>query len=208
MMRPPAAALALAEALLADVINRDESSRAGLVVLDGSIVALTLRGIEIEFFVTVTGPRLALHRELDREPQVRISGTPSAFARLLRGTDAAAPVATQDAVDIQGNLAIATAWQNWLRQLDLDWEEWLATLIGDLPARRIVRGAHGLRGWTDAAAATLADDIGEYLRHEAALTPDRARIVASGAAIQRLAQDVDAIALRVQRLLARRDSDA
>lgn len=203
MIRPPAAALALAEVLLQDVVNRNGTAHAGLAALDGSSVALTLRGVDLELFVTVTGPRLALHRELDREPHVRISGTPAAFVRLVRGGDTTAPAAARDAVDIQGNLAIATAWQNWLRQLDLDWEEWLATLLGDVPARQISRAARGLAAWAEAAADTLRTDAAEYLSEETSLVPAAAQVAASGRAIDELAREVDAVAARVHLLLER-----
>ncbi|MCC6201463.1 MAG: SCP2 sterol-binding domain-containing protein [Gammaproteobacteria bacterium] len=203
MRQPPAAALALAEVLLQDVVNRDEAARAGLATLDGSAVALQLHGIDLQLFVTVTGPRLALHRQLDREPQVRLSGTPAAFARLWRERETTATAATQDAVAIQGNLATATAWQNWLRQLEFDWEEWLATLLGDVPARQLARAARGVAAWTEATIDTVRLNASEYLHEEARLVPEPERIAASGAAIDRLAQEVDAVAARVQRLLQR-----
>jgi ubiquinone biosynthesis protein UbiJ len=82
--------------------------------------------------------------------------------------------------------------------MEIDWEEHLSRLVGDIAAHRIAGLVNGLRNWGKTAADNLADDVGEYLQEES-------RDVVSGAEMGVFYQRVDKLRDDTERLKARID---
>ena len=80
--------------------------------------------------------------------------------------------------------------------MDIDWEEHLSRLTGDIAAHRIMTVFGRLAEWSKSATNNLTDDIGEYLQEESL-------DVVSGAEIELFNQQVDSLRDDTYRLEAR-----
>jgi ubiquinone biosynthesis protein UbiJ len=76
---------------------------------------------------------------------------------------------------------------------EIDWEEHLSRVVGDVIAHQIGNAVRGAARWFDQSAKSLLADAGEYVRFEANQVP-------SAAELDRFRQDVDALRQRVDAL--------
>ena len=82
--------------------------------------------------------------------------------------------------------------------MDIDWEEHLSRLIGDIAAHRLVSVFNGILNWSKSAASNFTNDLGEYLQEES-------RDVVSGPEMEMFFQQVDRLRDDAERLQARTD---
>lgn len=197
--------LALLQAAINRLLALDPDSRARLAELDGRVIRLRLRlgheengeaALELDVRPTTTGGvRL---RAPDAGPaDVTISGNPAAFGRVLFGE--ALPSA-EAALELRGDVELGKRFEQILKRLDMDWEEGLARIFGDVVAHQLGRAARALRVQLETIARRLACDLGEYLREEARIAAPRERVEAFLQAVDRLRADTDRLEKRLERL--------
>ena len=192
------------EHLLERAINRalhlDPDALMRLRELSGKSILLELaaEGAPLRFYVLPTESGLHLRRDFDRTPDVTISGTVSVFlGQLMRGPT------VSDALTIRGDIELGQRFQRILSNLDPDWEEGAARLIGDVPAHQLARAARGFRDWARASLRTLGLDGAEYLQEEAFVLAKRERVADFLREVDRLRADTDRLEKRLQRLHSR-----
>ena len=201
---PVAAAL---EAALDAVLRLDPDSREKLAALAGKVVAVELAGFGLRFYLAPGPGGLKVFSHYEGEPDALIEGSPVGLAAMGLARRAEDSLLSGE-VRMRGDVALAQRLREILEGLDLDWEEQLARLLGDVPAHQLGRAARGLGRWAREAGETLLKDLGEYLRYEARLTPDRAEVTAFVAAVDALRDDTERLAARVERLERRRREEA
>ena len=96
--------------------------------------------------------------------------------------------------------------RRFFRDLDVDWEEGLATYLGDAPAHQIGRLVRGVRGWFAESRDAAGRNLAEYLTEERRDLPPRAELDAFLDDVDRLRSDADRLAARVT-LLEQRTRD-
>lgn len=130
-------------------------------------------------------------------PHALIRGTPLALAGQFRGGlgDGMA-----SGVEIQGDAQVAKALQQLLRGVDIDWEEQLSRLVGDVAAHQIGNAVRQLRAWSRQAFATLLQNASEYLQQESRDLPPSGALHAFLDAVDGLRNDVERLEARVVRL--------
>ena len=77
---------------------------------------------------------------------------------------------------IVGDVAFGQAVKDLLGNIDIDWEELLSNVIGDIAAHQVGRGVRGLKNWGQHAAASLQQDLAELLQQEMRVLPQRVDI--------------------------------
>ncbi len=202
--------LALAEmleSLLNRVLARDPETLARLGALQGRVVAVEFDGVSISgeplrlYLLPHAGGIQILTRYHGSADTV-LSGTPLALAT-MRGEAGATRRLFSGEVRIDGDIELGQRFKRILDGLDIDGEEWLAGYVGDGVAHHSGRALRGARQWLQASAATLGQDLSEYLRYEAALLVDRPETEDFFDAVDRLRSDVDRLTARVARLTRR-----
>lgn len=199
------AVLSLLEAALNGLLRLDPQARARLAELAGRVIRLRLRlrdeeegeaALEFDVLPTTTGG--VQLRAPDAGPaDVTISGNPAAFGRALFGE--VLPSA-EAALELRGDVELGKRFEQILKRLDMDWEEGLARVFGDVVAHQLGNAARALRAQLEAAAHHLERDLGEYLREEARIAAPRERVEAFLRAVDRLRADTDRLEKRLERL--------
>ena len=100
---------------------------------------------------------------------------------------------------ITGDLESAQALQDILGDTDIDWEEHLSSLVGDVVAHQVGRGVRGLLNWASGSSASLQEDLSEYLLHEAKLLPDSEDLENFLNKVDTIRSDIERFSIRLDR---------
>jgi len=165
--------------LLNALLARESWARERLRPHAGKVVRLVLGSVEISLEISPGG---GIQTARQAEPNVVLTMAAQDLPRMLR----ADTHERMQAVRIEGEAALAHVVADLARDLRWDVEDDLAGLIGDLPARLLVRGARSLFGGVRESAVRLNQNAVEYATHEAALLPVRAALSAWSAEVTAL----------------------
>jgi len=131
----------------------------------------------------------------DAEAEAHVELSVLTAMRLLAGDTGA-----RRQVEVRGDAALAAALQGVFEELRWDVEEDLSRLVGDVAAHRLVAGARDLAAWQRRSAHDLAQGTVEYLVEERKLLASPVQVRAWSEAVDRLRDDVERLAKRVERL--------
>jgi len=178
--------------------------------LAGARVAIDVEGLATRIMLVIQEQGIAVDVRRrsseaandDPPPDVTISGLPLALLRTL-GRDADQQTAT-GAVRIEGDMRVARRLQALLAGIEIDLEEPLARVFGDVGAHQIARVGRGLSAWGRMASARLLAQGAEYLAREAGVLVTLAELDQFTLQVEDLRDDVERCAARVTRIERRR----
>jgi ubiquinone biosynthesis protein UbiJ len=193
---------------LESAVNRylglDPMAGTRLADLEGRVIALELRGLDLVLVFRVQRQGIAFIDDPDLTPDTTLHGTPLGIARLGLGRGNATGTLFSGDVKISGDVETGQAFKAVLDAIDIDWEEQLARLTGDMFAHRLGNVARHAGRWLGHTRLTLEQDLSEYLQEELRVVPTRIEIENQIEAIDRLGMDTDRLEARLRRLLAAR----
>jgi ubiquinone biosynthesis protein UbiJ len=196
-------------AILEDTSNRllrlDSDTLRQLGDLEGKVFCLRVNntgkgevGLKMYFFPSEGGFRIT--QEFAGPADVEITGNPPAFMRLVLGENTPALIGGGQ-MQITGDLELGQRFQRVLKNIDIDWEEHLSGLVGDIAAHRVARSARKFRGWLSHVASTLRQDVSEILIEESRLTPDRDEVVHFMDGVDQVRAATDRLEKRIDRMM-------
>ena len=202
-MTVTATAFAALEQLLNTAIRLDPETPNRLAPLHGLVIELQLVGPDISLYL-IPGPNgIQLLSAFEGKPDCTLRGTPLDLSR-MRGSRESADQLFGGAVEISGDTELARQFGDFIAELDMDWEEQLSKLTGDLVAHEIGTAARGLFDWGSAQTRTFEQNLQEYLQEELRLTPSRLEFEPFLSDVDRLRDDVERLEARIARLQANR----
>ncbi len=166
-------------------------------------VHLTDWGADLYFLIGEAGIKVS-DRFGEEEVDASLSGTSFAFFNMSlaeRGED----YLFKGDVRFAGEIGTAQEFQRYFRNLHIDWEEQLARLTGDIIAHQFGRGARELADWVSRTGETLRQNTGEYLQHEARVTPATIELENFFDEVANLKADTERLAQRIARLQKKAD---
>ena len=181
------------ETAINTALKYDPGTRARLQKLDGKVLSLDLTAPRLHFCLCIEDDRVSLRRHWEGEVSTRLSGSAIAFLRLLRDADA---TPAKLGVSVTGSSMLLAELQSILRDLDIDWEQPLAELIGDVPAHTVGNALRSAGAWLRSSLSRAPDAAAEAVSEEWQLTPPQAQFEA-------FAEDLADLALATERLEAR-----
>lgn len=179
------------QAAIRRALEFDPDTRARIRELDGRVVEIVFSGVEQRLCVSIDQETVLLTATPDREPDLRLKGSPIAFARYVMAPDRIE--ITESGISIEGDIGLAQRFTAVLRRLDIDWEEWASRYVGDVAAYRAGRFIESFRGWAANSSHQARRDVTEYLQEEL-------RVLAPRERVQRLMNDIDVLRSHVERL--------
>ena len=189
--------LSLLETAFNNYLALDPEAPEKLTAFDGKVICIDIRGPNKRIYLLINGSKISVLNQHDAEPDATIIGSPAALFKLGVQRDSA-PLFFSGEVEIRGDTRLGRQFKSLLADMEIDWEEHLSRLIGDIAAHRVAGLFNELKEWSESAADNFADDVGEYLQEES-------RDVVSGAEMGMFYQQVDKLRDDTERLKARID---
>ena len=193
-----AATFASLEAMLNQAIRLDPEAAARLTPLHGQVIKLELAGLGLSIFLVPDPSGIQLLSDLEGEPDCILRGTPLDLARMRSSRDSADQLFS-GAVEIEGDSGAAHQFGEFLSSLEIDWEEQLSHLTGDVIAHEIGNLSRDITHWGDKLRNTFGLNLQEYLQEELRLLPSRYEIEPFLNDVDQLRDDVERLAARVER---------
>lgn len=194
----PVAALAALEQALNAALALDPVTLQRLAALQGKVIAVDIRGSGVVLHLAPQADGLRLMGHFDGSVDTTLRGTPLALLRMSASRPGEG-LFTGD-VTIDGDVELGQRLQQILRRLDIDWEEHLSRLTGDVVGHQIGQALRGLVAFGKSAAQSLGLDLGEYLQEERRAVPTRSEVDAFIAEVDRVRMATDRLEARVVRL--------
>jgi ubiquinone biosynthesis protein UbiJ len=194
----------LAEALVSRLLRLDPDTLQRFGELDGKRLRLRVAdagGALWEFDVLPSEAGVRLEPAGDEHvPDVTLTGTPGLFRHLLFDEPGSA---TDAELSIRGDMELGNRFRAILERLDLDWEEPVSRVTGDVIAHALGNAVRDLRAWGREALGTLGRDVTDYLHEESRLLAPRERIVSFLDEVERLRAETERLEKRLARLEGR-----
>ena len=184
-----------AEKMVNKVLSLDEETLASLAILAGKVFEIDVLNTDIRIFILPSGEGITLASEYEGKADVAIKGRPSA----LLGMITAEKVGAGD-IEINGNVGLAQKFQSILKNMDVDWEEYLSHFVGDITAHNVGNFLRGVSRFAMATGKTIGMDISEYLRYEKEALLDKLELDEFIQTVDKLRNDVERLQKRVERL--------
>ncbi|MGD2118423.1 MAG: SCP2 sterol-binding domain-containing protein [Chromatiales bacterium] len=167
--------------------------------LHGRSVGIELLGTGIKlFFIPEQNGRVQVLSHLEAEPDCLISGT---LPALLRSSgDAASDQLFSGNVKISGDTGLAQKFTRLLLQVDIDLEEQLSRLTGDVIAHEVGNRVRQTSAWLQRARKHVGLDMQEYLQEEIRVLPNPIELQNFFADVDDTRDAVERLEARVQRL--------
>ena len=158
----------------------------------GRTVAFHVGPFAMTLTVQTTGEVAAVE---GAAPDLEVRISPFLVPRLAAGEEAAF-----DAIEMNGDAALAADVAFLARHLRWDYEEDLAKVVGDIAAHRIAESARGLGRWGREATLRMAQGAAEHWTEESPLIASRVKVEDFAAEVSRLRDDVERLEKRIERL--------
>lgn len=182
----------------------DPATGQKLAALEGRVIAIEIRGTGRTLYMLPTLDGLKLMGHFDGTADTTLHGAPFALFRMGSGKPGEGLFSGD--VTIDGNVELGQRVQRIFQQLEIDWEEHLSRLTGDIIAHQVGNGVRNLVSWGRRAANTLGTDTAEYLQYETETLPTRIELEEFLRAVDELRLDADRVAARVRRLTAKAEN--
>lgn len=188
------AALAALERAINTALSMDAQTRERVGALTGKVlrVKVTVPSLEAWVMPLESGVRLATHHEGPAD--CTVSGAASDFVALATATDKAGALVNGE-LQVSGDSALLLTVEQALHELDVDWEQRLAVLLGEAPAHQLGRAFRGTARFGRNARSAFERHLEEFIHEEARLAPSRLEV-------EDFLSDLRAMADRTERLEA------
>lgn len=199
-MKPPALFFSALDVALNSYLRLDAETLRRLAALSGKVIAVDLRGLDLVFYLLPHAEGIRIEGVYDAGvPDASLSGAPLALARLGIAKHEKGTLFNGD-VEIRGDIELGQRFKAILDDIDIDWEEHLSRITGDVLAHQVGNVTRGMLAWGRNALDTVSRDVVEYLHEESRDLPTRNEVDEFLAGIDMLRSDADRLEARVQRL--------
>ncbi len=192
------AALAALEQALNAALALDPKTLQRLARLHGKIIAIELRGISVRLVLQPEPHGLRLMNHYDGDIDTTLRGAPFALLRMSTGPTGEGMFSGE--VEIDGDVELGQQIQRVFEKLDIDWEEHLSRLTGDIIAHQIGNTVRDLLNWGERTAEHLGHDTADYLQEETDTLPVPWEVEGFIDQVDTLRSDVDRIEARIKHL--------
>lgn len=198
-MNLPQIIIASIETAFNRLLKLDPESAAQLAAMEGKVICVHLTGINVKLFLFPSADDVMILEDFDAEADTTIAGTPMALVRLGLASDKQAEMFEGD-VKISGDLRLGRAFNRIFASLDIDWEEQLSKVVGDMAARTIGNMTRSLFSWQQRNEQSMKMNIGEYLQEEVHMLPSRNETEYFMNKVSQLRDDMSRFEARLKRL--------
>ncbi len=201
-MELPLALTAAFETACNRVLSLDPNSATRMRALQGKVIAIAVRDLNLRLYLLPGPDGMQALSQYEHAPDAVLHATPAALWNLARGGEAA-HMMLRDEIRVEGDTQLGQDFKSLLDQLDIDWEEQLSSVLGDVLAHQVSRSVQAGMRWSATTVSSLEQDVGEFVQEEARLAPSGPELTQFMDDVDELRADADRLEARLKRLLSR-----
>lgn len=187
------------EMMINQTVGLDPDAQSRLQSLNNKIIKVVLTDLNISFFIVIEDSLILVKPDINKQPHAELTGSSASFFNLAlneKGSDSI----FKGEVHFAGEIGTAQNFQNFFKQLNIDWEEHLSQYTGDIVAHQMISSGKKISDWLQKTVATTQQNLSEYIRFEAKLSPASIELENFYDAIADLKSDSDKLKQKVERL--------
>lgn len=174
----------------------DPETQARLSHLENKVIALEISDWRLHFFIVVQKNRLELLPSYSGPVTTTIRSPLFDLVKIARAKGETSALFHNE-VEISGDVATGEALQKILANMDIDWEEQLSKITGDVGAHQIGKTLRGLREFARNSLDNVAEQLKSFLQVEQNQLPSKAEMERFVANVTQLQQDVERLEARI-----------
>ena len=182
------AALAAAETLINKALRYDPASKAALQKLTGNMLHIHISQPACNLYICPRADQLDLQAHCDLPVHCKISGSLKDLIALASGDNFNF---SGTGVSITGQTNLLLTLRDIVVNLDIDWEDWLASYTGDEIANPLANIMRNTAGFVSARMRAAKDNIEPYLSEELALVPTKVALENFASQVENLQQNTE-----------------
>jgi len=171
--------------------------------MQGKVVELNFNPLDVSLFIIITADGLDIRDEFNENVDTKISGSPIALAMMSVQDSSVSSLFSGDVI-IEGDTELGTKFQKFMDNVEVDWEEPLSQLTGDIVANQVGDFVRGMSGWLQETTKTNGLNISEYFREEQNMLPSTFEVERFKKGIDELRLSTDRLEAKVQKLVKQR----
>lgn len=185
------------------VINRylalDPEMLDKMAAFSGKVIKLEIIGISTPLYMLPDSNGMQIRTEHDGEADTILRGTPISLFKMGLVSNAATLLLKGD-VEISGDTRLGHQFKNVFSQMDIDWSEPLAELVGDTLAYQIQQSGKKITGWGKDIFESATMSFSEYLQEESRDAVTETELNIFNADVDQLRNDVDRLQAKINAL--------
>ena len=162
------------------------------------VIAIELDTTGLTLYCLPSAEGVAIMSQYQGEPDTTISGRPISMAKLTLLNDT--QVMFDGEVKISGDVELGQQFKKALDGLDIDWEEHLSRITGDLIAHKTGHFFREITQWWHNNRQHAQDNSREYLQQEMEILPMGEEAEVFYSEIEQLRDDTARLEARIRRL--------
>ena len=190
--------------IIETVINRylalDPEMLDKLAQFDGKVIKLEITGVNKTLYMLPNDRGIQVLTEHEGSVDTVLKGTPISLFKMGLVSNAA-NLLLKGEIEITGDTRLGHKFKNVFSQMDIDWSEPLANVVGDSLAYQIQRSANKLGHWGKATAKSVSASFSEYLQEESRDVVTDTELNIFYEAVDQLRNDVDRLQARINTLI-------
>ncbi len=198
------AVTAAIELALNSALDYDPGSRYALARLDGRVLMIESSAPNFRLYIQPRTDRVELHNHFDGEVSTQLRGPLPALLELALSDSSSL---AGKGVEVIGSSALLSDLQRIATRLDIDWEEALSQLTGDLIGHQLAERIRTRARWLKARSASAQRLLSEFLTEELRSLPAKAELDDFYRQVDQLQLNGDRLEARLSQYLARRVAD-
>lgn len=192
-------ALAPIEKILNSYLQLDPESKKRLSALAGKVVVIEFQHFPVKIYWAFNVEGVRLFDKYQESTDVSLRGSPFDFMRLTTSKNTSAAIFGSD-ITVIGDMEVAEKFKALFANLDIDWEEQLSHVTGDVMAHQIGNFIRSISNWAKQSATILRQDITEYIQEEARWLPPREELQDFLTQVDTLRNDTERLELRLDKI--------
>lgn len=185
------------------ILELDPEAPRQLARFDHKVIEIRVQPFGLSLYLLLSADGIDLLDEIDTPADTCIAGTPLQLGLMSLAQDGTQKLFS-GAVTIEGDIELGQKFQQFLKQIEIDWEEPLSRVTGDAIAHQIGEQTRVIKHWTQESIATFEANLSEYLREETRTLPTRFEVDHFHRGVDTLRLDTDRLEARIQRLREQR----
>ena len=201
-------ALLPVEKVLNAIVARDEHVAKKFSAFDSKCIEVISQGPSLSLSIRFEDDIIKLSaidsQTLGIQADATITGkAENLLGLLLKKSDERAMA--DAAIDISGDATLVQDLHMTIESLDLDWQDYLAPILGDIISNELGEIQSNARNWGKSASTSMHRGVRDYLTEEARLVPSELEVDSFSNRLDQLRLGIDRVAAKTD-LLKRRYS--